>query len=573
MRGTLGPGTLIALLRVLGAEQKSGILDLTHGSVARKLLFQSGSIKFASTTVPEERLGDHLVRSGKLKPADLEKATRQVGRGERLGQILVRLGLLSQDDLVRFAREHILQIIFACFGMEGGEFKFEEVEVPLGQEIKAGLSMGAIIMEAVRRMSPTEAGAGLGTGDILLRPSTDPRLRSQPISLRPQEGFILSRVDGRTRVDEIVTVSPLPAEETLRTLFGLWCAGLIEDPADPTRLPVARMTPQAGPPAAPAQPAAVARAAASTSAAAPTPPASRPAASPPRAAAPPAGAASAAAGTPPAAASRPPSAPPRRESVRGGAAPAPAAAPRAGAPGSQDRARQVIERLMAAESQSFYDLLGVLQSADENDVRHSYYGLAKRFHPDRFQGADMEHLRREAERLFSMLTEAYNVLSDPDARQRYDQERTTPEPQSAASRQQEQSSLARQNFLHGKALLDQGQFHNAVTFLENAIQQDGTKAEYFQYLASVQMKNPKWRQECEHNFQRALELDPSLVVCYVSLGQIYRRGGRDEQAEQMFRQALQWDPEHPVAKREISSPPPPKASAGVSSMLKGLFKK
>jgi curved DNA-binding protein CbpA len=228
---------------------------------------------------------------------------------------------------------------------------------------------------------------------------------------------------------------------------------------------------------------------------------------------------------------------------------------------------------MAAESQSFYDLLGVLQSADENDIRHSYYGLAKRFHPDRFQGADMEHLRREAERLFSMLTEAYNVLSDPEARQRYDQERTTPEPQSAASRQQEQSSLARQNFRHGKALLEQGQFHNAVTFLENAIQQDGTKAEYFQYLASVQMKNPKWRQECEQNFRRALELDPSLVVCYVSLGQIYRRSGRNEQAEQMFRQALQWDPEHPVAKREISSSPPAKAAAGVSSMLKGFFKK
>jgi curved DNA-binding protein CbpA len=569
VRGTLGPGTLIALLRVLGAEQKSGILDLTHGSVARKLLFQGGSIKFASTTVTEERLGDFLARSGKIKLADLEKATRQVGRGERLGQILVRLGLLSQDELVRYAREHILQIIFACFGMEGGAFKFEEMEVPLGQEIKAGLSMGAIIMEAVRRMSPAEAGAGLGTGDILLRPSNDPRLRSQPISLRPQEGFILSRVDGRTRVDEIVTVSPLPAEETLRTLFGLWCAGLIEDPADPTHLPVARMTPQAGPGAASAPPAAPAHTAAPASTAAPAPPASRPAASPPRAVASPPGSASATAGTPPAAASRPPSAAPRREAVRGSAA----AAPRAAAPSSQDRARQVIERLMAAENQTFYDLLGVLQSADENDIRHAYYGLAKRFHPDRFQGADMEHLRREAERLFSMLTEAYNVLSDPEARQRYDQERTTPEPQSAASRHEEQSSLARQNFLHGKALLEQGQLHHAVTFFENAIQQDGTKAEYFQYLASVQMKNPKWRQECEQNFQHALELDPSLVTCYISLGQIYRRSGRDEQAEQMFRQALQWDPDHPVARRELSSAPPAKATAGVSSMLKGLFKK
>ncbi len=552
MQGSLGPGALIALFRVLFAEQKSGVLEIASGPATRKLLFQKGIIKFASTNVPQERLGDYLLRIGKLRAADLEKATKQVGRGERLGQILVRLGMLSQDDLQRHARDHVLQIIYACFGVTEGQYRYEEVEVPLGQEIKAGLSMAALIIEGVRRMEPVAAAAALGSGDQVLRPTTDARLRSQPIALRPQEGFLMSRVDGRATVDEVVAVSPLPAEETMRTLLGLWCAGLIEDPRDPTRLPFDISAPASpAPPAAPA-----ARPAAPSQRAQPQPSARASAPKPARA---------------PAAKPAPRPAPSASREIARRAA-APAAAP-AAADREAERAREVMERFAAIQGQSLYDLLGVSTSADESEVRRAYYALAKRLHPDRFQGAQHDEVRHQAERLFSMLTEAYNVLSDAETRQRYDQESATPEPQSAANRQQEQSSMARQNFLHGKALLEQGQMHNAITFFENACQQDGSKAEYFHYLATVQLKNPKWRQEAEGNFKRALEIDPSLVAAYVGLGQVYRKMNRHEQAERMFREALRWDPEHPVAQKELAGGGEPKAGAGIGSVFKGMFKK
>ena len=543
MKGTLAPGTLIAIFRALFTQQKTGILEIVSGEQSRKLLFQKGIIKFASTSVHEERLGEYLVRIGKLRPADLEKATRTVGRGERLGQILIRLGLLNPEDLQRHARDHILHIIYACFGLRSGKYSYEESEVPLGQEIKAGLSMAALVMEGVRRMDAAAAAASLGADNPVLQPSTDPRFKAQPIVLLPQEGFLLSRVDGRTALDEIVASSPMPADETRRTILGLWCAGLIEDPSDPTRLPFDFAPPRAA--SAPSQVRAGAAAAA-----APRPARSSPAAPAPRPAPP---------GRAPA---------PRRDTVRlaAGAAPAPARPPDDGA----QRVREVMERFEQAQSQNLFELLGVSDGADESAVRRAYYSLAKRLHPDRFQGPDSADVRGQAERLFAMLTEAYNVLCDADLRQHYDQERSVPEKPSAANRQHEQASVARQNFMHGKALLEQGQFHNAVTFFENAIQQDGSKAEYFQYLASVQVKNPKWRNDAERNFKRALEIDPSLVPCYIGLGQLYRKAHQNELAERMFRQALSWDPDHPVAKREMASSGEAKAGAG---LFKGIFKK
>lgn len=52
-----------------------------------------------------ERLGEHLVKTGRITPADLVKAVRSQKRtGERLGDILVKLGLVSREEIDRIVR-------------------------------------------------------------------------------------------------------------------------------------------------------------------------------------------------------------------------------------------------------------------------------------------------------------------------------------------------------------------------------------------------------------------------------------------------------------------------------------
>jgi molecular chaperone DnaJ len=61
----------------------------------------------------------------------------------------------------------------------------------------------------------------------------------------------------------------------------------------------------------------------------------------------------------------------------------------------------------------YYDLLGVPRTASEGDVKKAYRKLAMQYHPDRNPEPD-------AEARFKEITEAYEVLRDPEKRSRYD---------------------------------------------------------------------------------------------------------------------------------------------------------
>ena len=63
----------------------------------------------------------------------------------------------------------------------------------------------------------------------------------------------------------------------------------------------------------------------------------------------------------------------------------------------------------------YYDVLGVSKSADNKEIKKAYRKIAIKFHPDKNPG------NKEAEEKFKEAAEAYEVLSNKEKRQRYDQ--------------------------------------------------------------------------------------------------------------------------------------------------------
>ena len=63
----------------------------------------------------------------------------------------------------------------------------------------------------------------------------------------------------------------------------------------------------------------------------------------------------------------------------------------------------------------YYKILGVERSASADEIRKAYRKLAMQYHPDRNQG------NKQAEEKFKEINEAYQALSDPQKRARYDQ--------------------------------------------------------------------------------------------------------------------------------------------------------
>lgn len=68
-----------------------------------------------------------------------------------------------------------------------------------------------------------------------------------------------------------------------------------------------------------------------------------------------------------------------------------------------------------AQKRDFYEILGVARSASAEDIKKAYRTLALKYHPDRNPG------NKEAEDKFKEASEAYEVLSDQQKRQHYDQ--------------------------------------------------------------------------------------------------------------------------------------------------------
>jgi molecular chaperone DnaJ len=65
----------------------------------------------------------------------------------------------------------------------------------------------------------------------------------------------------------------------------------------------------------------------------------------------------------------------------------------------------------------YYEILGISKSASADEIKKAYRNLALKYHPDRVQGDK----KKEAEERFKEISEAYEVLMDPQKKSTYDQ--------------------------------------------------------------------------------------------------------------------------------------------------------
>lgn len=135
---------------------KTGCLHLSHADDMASLYFDKGKLITATRKDDNVPVTDLLVRKGKLTPVQATQAAQahQAQNGVSLSQVLVTLNLIGRDELQRVLQQHIEESVYALFGWNEGEFRFEQGQrpEPTAPIMPTPLAVEHLIMEGVRRI-------------------------------------------------------------------------------------------------------------------------------------------------------------------------------------------------------------------------------------------------------------------------------------------------------------------------------------------------------------------------------------------------------------------------------------
>src|SRR5712691_741282 len=153
LEGRLEGVSVPDLIHAICMPRRTGTLTFSRGEISKTLYVKEGQLIFASSTVPEERLGETLLRSGAIGYEQLEKAIEFLGTGKRLGGILVELGYLAPPNLVRGLLHQVKEIILSLFPWESGAYRFLEGPLPTAEVITLNISTAKLISDGIRRIT------------------------------------------------------------------------------------------------------------------------------------------------------------------------------------------------------------------------------------------------------------------------------------------------------------------------------------------------------------------------------------------------------------------------------------
>lgn len=205
-------------------------------------------------------------------------------------------------------------------------------------------------------------------------------------------------------------------------------------------------------------------------------------------------------------------------------------------------------------SDDYYHILGLPQNATSKQIRERFLEMARERHPDRYQGEGKAQIEAD----FQAITEAFNVLSDPERRREYDLNLVRPGGEGGES---QAAQIAQAYVKRGVKAYKAKNYLEAAENFDRATQENPGDAQAWYYLALAASRRRAWLSRAADAGARACELAP-MEVGYLKLaGKLFALLGQPTKAERYYSEALTWggeDPEIQAAIDELKKGKKPK---------------
>lgn len=151
--GNIQDSPLPDVLEHLRQQKATGTLRVRSKDMVKCIFIKGGQIVFANSTGAHDRLGEILVKSGKLTRENLDHALSIYYKGaglKKLGAILVENGLVNPKDLFSGLKVQVKNIIYSLFLWTEGEYYFEDRLPP--DMIQLQIDFQELISEIIQRI-------------------------------------------------------------------------------------------------------------------------------------------------------------------------------------------------------------------------------------------------------------------------------------------------------------------------------------------------------------------------------------------------------------------------------------
>lgn len=228
IKGSLREAALPDVIQLLYLGRRTGCLAVADRQNHASVFFEEGWITHAAIVNRRDRLGDILLKAGRITAAQLDQAIamQAAGHGRKVGEVLVALGALDRQDLQRAIHRQVEEAVYTLFTWVSGTFSFEPGVRPEEEVVPVRIAPDAVLLEGARRVDEWSViEKKIPDFDLIFAMD-----RSQAATPDPEysesQRRLLPLIDGHRDVRTLVDESGLNEFEVCQALYGLVTAGL-----------------------------------------------------------------------------------------------------------------------------------------------------------------------------------------------------------------------------------------------------------------------------------------------------------------------------------------------------------
>ncbi len=515
--GNLADVPLAVILYKLFRARATGALILKRDAAQRLLAFDKGKIVSARSNIKDEYLGQTLVRAGRITREQNEKSLAIAQKsGKRQGDVLISQGWLNQHELPMFLKKHVEERVLYSFLWTDADFEFKRSNSLPPFNVTIDRNTPTLIKEGIMEfMNPDWFQQEFLSeyGSYYLEPQKGAEVILKMVFYNRRQLKFFESIQGARPLSELMESCSSGKDEAVRLIFSWVVFGLLKL----TKTVQHKVAPQSSkldkavvdfsiedkkepkPKAAQAQ----------TKAVGPTS---------------------------------------SNKVINADISKL--------SPEEKKTYEELYRFYESVKDKDYFELLGVeKENFDLQKLRKNYFEIARRMHPDKMKFKDSEPIRAITEKIFGLMSNAYEVLSKEEKRKQYMMELEGKS--NDATEIAIKIMNAEEKFLKAQTFMRRKNWAKAKELLEECMELNPDEGEYLAHLAWTKLnlaEDPSSNIAliaAQKELQKAVEMAPKSAPTHYFLAMVYKLMGLTDQAKSEFEKVLEISPYHNEAKIQL----------------------